>query len=111
MNAQTDMAVSAGLEGVVAAATHLSMVDGERGELVIAGLRLEQLAVRPFEEAVAELWDAAGVHGGPRVKAVPVPAPTIALLRAAAVQRMEPMDALRMAAGTLTASNDLDAAN
>ncbi len=110
MNAQTDITASTGLEGVVAAATRLSMVDGERGELVIAGLRLEQLAVRPFEEVVAALWDAAGVRSAARVAAAPVPASTIALLRAAAARRIEPMDALRMAAGTLTADGDLDAA-
>jgi len=110
MNAQTDIATSTGLEGVVAAATHLSLVDGERGELVIAGLRLEQLAARPFEDVVAALWDAAGVRGAARVAAVPLPAATIALLRDAAARRIEPMDALRMAAGTLAAANDLDAA-
>ena len=109
MNAQTDIAVSTGLEGVVAAATRLSMVDGERGELVIAGLRLEQLAARSFEDVVAALWDAAGVRGAARVAAAPVPASTIALLRDAAARRIEPMDALRMAAGTLAAGNDLDA--
>ena len=31
--------VSAGLEGIVAASTRLSHVDGERGELIIAGIR------------------------------------------------------------------------
>ena len=109
MNAQTDITASTGLEGVVAAATRLSMVDGERGELVIAGLRLEQLAARPFEDVVAALWDAAGVRGAARVAAAPVPASTIALLRDAAARGVEPMDALRMAAGTLTAANDLEA--
>jgi citrate synthase len=41
-----------GLEGVVAAATQLSHVDGERGELLIAGYQVDQLAERvSFEEA------------------------------------------------------------
>src|SRR5512138_61829 len=110
MNAQTEAAGSTGLEGVVAAATRLSMVDGERGELVIAGLRLEQLAARPFEDVVAALWDAAGVRGAARVAAAAVPPSTIALLRDAASRRIEPMDALRMAVGTLTAATDLEAA-
>ena len=109
MNAQTDIAASTGLEGVVAAATRLSMVDGERGELVIAGLKLEQLAARPFEDVVAALWDAGGVRGAARVGAVRVPASTIELLRAAAARGVEPMDALRMAAATLTAADDLEA--
>jgi citrate synthase len=33
-----------GLDGVVAAETKLSMVDGERGELIIAGYRVADLA-------------------------------------------------------------------
>jgi citrate synthase len=110
MNAQMHSTVSSGLEGVVAAATRLSLVDGERGQLVIAGMRLEQLAARPFEDVVAELWSAAGVASPPRVAAVPLPAATLALLRDAASRRADPMDALRMAAGTLAARDDLDAA-
>ena len=35
---------SSGLEGVVAADTQISHVDGERGQLVIAGFDVEQLA-------------------------------------------------------------------
>jgi citrate synthase len=46
-----------GLEGVVAAETVLSHVDGERGELIVRGLPLEVLAARGFERAVALLWD------------------------------------------------------
>lgn len=49
-----------GLDGVVAAATRLSHVDGERGELVIAGRRVGELAALGFEAAVARLWSAAG---------------------------------------------------
>src|SRR5262245_21625434 len=46
-----------GLEGVIAAETALSSVDGERGELIIAGYRVEELAPRvSFEEAVYLLW-------------------------------------------------------
>jgi len=110
MNAQTDITAPTGLEGVVAAATRLSMVDGERGELVIAGSRLEQLAARSFEDVVAALWDAAGVRDPVLVAAAALPASTIALLRAAAARQVEPMDALRMAAGTLTAAGDRDSA-
>jgi citrate synthase len=38
------MTTAAGLEGVVAAETHLSHVDGLRGELVIGGYRVDDLA-------------------------------------------------------------------
>jgi citrate synthase len=48
--------MNSGLEGVVAAETRLSMVDGERGELVIGGFRVEELASWHFEDVVQLLW-------------------------------------------------------
>lgn len=107
--------VSNGLEGVVAATTGLSHVDGERGELVIAGFRVDELAeYATFEEATWLLWHGdlpsgtelddfraalAAVRG--------VPDATTAVLRACARSHVDPMDALRMAAGTLSLeSND-----
>ena len=110
METQTSLRANGGLEGVIAAETRLSMVDGERGELIVAGHRLEQLAGRAFEDVVALLWEAAG-HSGARVAAAALPAATLALLRDAAARRVEPMDALRMAAGTLTATSDAAAAH
>ena len=48
----------AGLEDVVAAETRLSGVDGEAGELTIAGFPVEELAGRAsFEEVVYLLWN------------------------------------------------------
>jgi citrate synthase len=88
MGTQTAIRASGGLEGVI-----------------VAGHRLEQLAGRAFEDVVALLWEAAG-HSGARVSAVALPGATVALLRDAAVRRVEPMDALRMAAGTLSAVDD-----
>ena len=56
---------SSGLEGVVVADTALSDVDGERGQLVIAGERVEALAGQvPFEAVCARLWTLA--DGRPR---------------------------------------------
>src|SRR5438105_5411266 len=50
--------VNDGLEGVVAAQTKLSLVDGERGELVIAGFPIAELAANAtFEETVWLLWN------------------------------------------------------
>src|SRR5215471_19268455 len=109
MATQSPIRANSGLDGVVAAETRLSMVDGERGELIVAGQRIEQLARRSFEDVVALLWDAAGFAGA-RPRAVPLAPATLALLRDAAVRRVEPMDALRMAAGTLTAAGDASAA-
>jgi len=47
----------AGLDGVVAAETRLSRVDGLRGELVIAGSRVQELAELSFAELAARLWE------------------------------------------------------
>src|SRR5829696_4176805 len=47
----------AGLEDVVAAETRLSGVDGEAGELTIAGFPVEEIAGQAtFEEIVYLLW-------------------------------------------------------
>ncbi|MEL6180383.1 MAG: citrate/2-methylcitrate synthase, partial [Myxococcota bacterium] len=52
--------VAHGLAGVVAAATKMSMVDGQRGHLVIRGYALGELAGHhSFEEALGLLWDGA----------------------------------------------------
>ncbi|WP_028347650.1 citrate synthase/methylcitrate synthase [Bradyrhizobium murdochi] len=49
-----------GLDGIPAAETVLSHVDGERGELIIAGERIGDLAGRSsFEGVTARLWNAA----------------------------------------------------
>lgn len=46
-----------GLEGVVVAETELSRVDGERGELIIRGHRVDELAGRAsFAEVCALVW-------------------------------------------------------
>jgi citrate synthase len=111
MATQIQTQANPGLEGVVAAETNLSLVDGERGELVIAGRRLEDLAQLDYEAVVAELWQAAGAAAaGGRVGVETLPAATLALLRDAAKRAVDPMDALRMATGTLVASDDVAAA-
>jgi citrate synthase len=102
--------VNSGLEGIVAASTRLSHVDGERGELIIAGYPLDELAEHAtFEEITWLLW-----HGD-----LPTPAQlaafhtqladertlpdvTVDLLRKCADARLDPMDALRIAAGTIS---------
>jgi citrate synthase len=110
MATQISAKANPGLEGIVAAETNLSLVDGERGELVIAGHRLEALAELDYEHVVAALWQAAGADADGRVTAAPLPAATVALLRDAAGRNVDPMDALRMAAGTLVAADDVGAA-
>src|SRR5712691_6605362 len=87
-----------GLEGVVAAATSLSMVDGQRGELIIAGFPVEELAPNAtFEQTVQLLWNA----DLPDVSNRQLPEIAHAILRAAAERGDDAMDALRAAAGVL----------
>jgi len=104
-----------GLEGVVAATTSLSEVDGARGELTIAGFPVGELASNAtFEEAVWLLW-----HGDlPTAQELEafraelagkreLPDAATSLLRDAAAANLDSMDALRMAAGTISlASTD-----
>lgn len=99
-----------GLEGVVAAATRLSHVDGEAGQLILSGYAVEDLAPRASFEEVAYLF----LHGrlpdaserdafakdlaGRRA----LPAVAFCVLREAAAAKTPPMDALRMAAPLLS---------
>jgi citrate synthase len=96
--------MNSGLEGIVAAETRLSMVDGERGELVIGGHRVEELSAWHFDDVVQLLWGLAGYDGA--VKVAPLPAHTKLLLRNAA----SAMDALRVGAASLSAQEDGQAA-
>lgn len=99
-----------GLQGVVAAETRLSRIDGQRGELHIGGYALEEIAPRAeFEELVFLLWEdrlptAAELRSLRAEWAALRPLPAVALdtLRAAAAQKLPVMDALRMAAGLLS---------
>jgi citrate synthase len=99
----------AGLEGVVAAQTRLSHVDGQRGELILGGYAVEQLAPKAsFEEVVYLLQhdrlpnarELAALRAG-LARRRALPCATMDLLAAAAREKLPPMDALRMAAGTL----------
>jgi citrate synthase len=108
----------AGLEDVVAAETRLSGVDGEAGELTIAGFPVEELAGRAsFEEVLYLLWndelpdaerlekfrgELAGRRGVSRA--------TMELLRSVAEERVPVMDALRMAASTVRTGADYEEA-
>src|SRR5581483_7732062 len=95
-----DRMATTGLEGVVAATTALSHVDGERGELVIAGYQVDELAGQAtFEETTWLLW-----HGElpsePELDAFraalagdrAIPEPTLVLLRECAARRLDAMD-------------------
>jgi citrate synthase len=98
------------LEGVVAATTGLSHVDGERGELVIAGFPVGELAEHAtFEETTWLLWHG-DLPSGEQLEsfratlaaARALPPATVDLLRECARADLDPMDALRTAAGTIS---------
>jgi citrate synthase len=102
--------VKAGLEGIVAAETRISGVDGQAGELIIAGFPVEALAENAtFEELLYLLWNDT-LPTGNQLKTLKhhltefrtLPDMTLDVLQAAARLRALPMDALRMAAGTLS---------
>lgn len=91
-----------GLDGVVAAETILSHVDGEAGRLVLRGHDLEALAGRvPFEEAVAILWSGltpdAPTLGEARARAFRLFAPLSAHLRGLA-----PVEGMRLLLAALS---------
>ncbi len=106
--------VNSGLDGIVAAQTRLSDVDGERGELVIAGYQVGELAEHAtFEETTWLLW-----HG--ELPSAPALAAfraqlaarrelspgAVALLGECARRGLDPMDALRIGAGTISMTGD-----
>jgi citrate synthase len=105
---------SKGLEGVVAATTRLSKVDGERGELVIAGFPVGELAAHAtFEETTLLLWNGElptksqldAFHAELAGQRAIAP-PTMSLLRECARAAVDPMDALRMAVDTISLTSN-----
>lgn len=108
------MSYKPGLEGVIAAETRLSHVDGEAGRLVLAGYELEAIAPRVSFEAMvylmwhdvlptaAQLADFAAQLAAERA----ISPATVALLTAAAQAATPPMDALRMGADALSMGLD-----
>ena len=102
--------IARGLEGVVVTETRLSHVDGERGELLIGGFPVEELAPQAsFEEMLHLLWydrlpdegERAALHRELAAQRA-LPTTTMRLLRDAARHSTPPMDALRMGVATLS---------
>lgn len=102
--------VISGLEGVVAAETRLSRVDGLGGRLIIGGYPVEDLAPNAsFEEVAYLLWNgrlptAAELEGFTAELAGQrgLPELTLRLLERAAATGTGSMDALRMAAASIS---------
>ena len=98
-----------GLADVVAAQTRLSAVNGLKGELIIAGFPVEELASQAtFEEVAYLLWNDSlptvsqldDFRGALRAQRA-LQGAAIDVLRAAAERHLPVMDALCLAAGTL----------
>jgi citrate synthase len=111
-----DAIMRPGLEGVIAAETRLSDVDGQAGELTVAGFRVEDIApYATFEEMVYLLWhdrlpNATELADFRAALAARRTLPDVAftVLEQAAAKNVHPMDALRMAAGTLSLTVNAD---
>lgn len=108
----TNNSVKAGLEGVIAAETKLSRVNGQAGKLTIAGFALEELATNAsFEETLYLLWydmlpdrDKLADFRQALAERRSLPTATVDLLAAAAKAKanVSITDALRMAGGSLS---------
>ena len=104
------MAYIPGLEGVVAAQTRLSHVDGLAGELIIGGYPLMELApFATFEEATFLLWhdrlptaDELAALKGRLATHQQLPDATVHLLAEAAKRQIPVIDALLMGTATLS---------
>lgn len=105
-----------GLQGVIAAETCLSRVDGLAGELIIAGYSLDNLAPNAtFEEVVYLLWHDClpdkkqlAEFQAELASLREIPAIAIDTLRESAKQNLSMMDALRMVAGLVSLNSNPD---
>lgn len=97
--------IARGLEGIVVSETRLSRVDGEAGELTIAGFPLDELAPNAtFEEVLFLLWTdrlptATELQALREQLAMRrrLPPASLEMLERSAQLKIPPMDALRMA--------------
>lgn len=110
MSSTTPQSKPRGLDGVVAAQTRMSHVDGQNGVLIIGGYELKELAGKvTFEEAAHLLWkgrlpnaeEKAALTASIAAKR-DVPETTMRLVREAAQKGASPIDTLRMACATLS---------
>ncbi len=105
-----------GLEGIVAADTALSDVDGERGRLTIAGYAVDDLAPQATFEEVAYLLLRGRLPSPPErdrfgadlARRRMLPRATALAIREAAAAGAAPMDALRIAVPTLSLGRPAD---
>jgi citrate synthase len=106
MEAEKKAPLASGLEGVVVAETRLSEVDGEKGQLVIAGRDVESLAgAATFEETAALLWNIDPAAARRAIAEGRALAFTRLDKLGDALERVDGMDALRAATAHLGADD------
>ena len=106
----------AGLEGIVAARTALSEIDGVRGRLSVRGYPMAELApAATFEETFHLLWRGelptaaeCVCLGNDLSRHRSLPSLTVGVLRQSAQQKLSPIEALRLGIDTLGISDDDD---
>ena len=98
---------SPGLEGIVAAETALSLVDGERGRLLYRGYRIGDLVDHGTYPAVANLLWTGAWDPDAHLPTAPLPDAVLTSLRALP-HDAKPMDALRTAVSVWGATQKLD---
>jgi citrate synthase len=97
---------SPGLDGVVAAESAISLVDGKNGRLIYRGYPIGQLVERGTYAEVADLLWTGEWHPGVTLSPTPVPRPVLAALRELPADA-HPMDALRTAVSVWGAAQRL----
>lgn len=110
----TTTQAKSGLDGVIAAETYISGVDGQAGELIIAGFPVEELASQAtFEEVTYLLWkealpnaDQLSEFSRNLAQNRAISNVTLDLLRAAAKTKPSVMDVLQMGVCTLRLDAD-----
>jgi len=98
---------SPGLEGIVAAETALSLVDGERGRLLYRGYRIGDLVDHGSYPAVANLLWTGEWNPDAHLPTAPLPAAVLTALEALP-HDAKPMDALRTAVSVWGTTQSLD---
>ncbi len=104
-----------GLDGIPAAVTALSLVDGAAGELVIAGRRVDDLvAEQGFETTAVQLWSLADPTAGPVAETLFGAARVAAFAQAKRIcpslAHLAPIDGLRAAIAALNVPDGPNAA-
>jgi citrate synthase len=110
MSGTSSEAKPRGLDGVVAAQTRMSHVDGQNGVLIIGGYELKELAGKvTFEEAAFLIWKGRLPSKDEKdelTRAIAsqraLPEVTLEIVREAAKKGAPPIDTLRMACATLS---------